>query len=115
MIKKNLNTLQTQKQFRSVQESFAQAAEARDGLQAQKRLADHTIEELQSKLSDESTARRLLEQSLGTLRLELEDVRNEKVQEFWFLELMMAGSFPGHLRHLMRGLPRALILHHKIY
>ena len=78
-VRSSVYALQTQSQLRSAQESLAAATEARDSLQAQKRLADHTLEELQSQLSDQATGRRLMEQSLGSMRLEVEELRNEKV------------------------------------
>jgi hypothetical protein len=62
-----------------VEASLAAAASDRDSMQAKCRLLENTVEELQSKLSDESTGRRLVEQSLGTLRLQLEDMKNDKV------------------------------------
>ena len=70
---------QTQTQLRAVETKLASVTEARDSLQAHKCLADKTVEDLQSQLSDESTGRRLAEQSIGKLRLEFEDLRNEKV------------------------------------
>ena len=71
---------QTQTQLRAVEGTLASVTETRDSLQAHKCLADKALEETQAKLSDEATGRRLAEQSVGTLRLQLEDIRNEKVQ-----------------------------------
>jgi hypothetical protein len=62
-----------------VEASLAAAASDRDSMQAKCRLLENTVQELQSKLSDESTGRRLAEQSVGTLRLQLEDMKNDKV------------------------------------
>lgn len=76
---------QTQIRLRSVEASLSAAASDRDSLQAKARLLENTVEELHSKLSDETTGRRLAEQSVGTLRLQLEDMKNDKVCIFSFL------------------------------
>ncbi|XP_052769316.1 plectin-like isoform X2 [Mya arenaria] len=74
----NDNLAQTQSRLRSVETSLASAAGERDTALGKLRLHEKTVEDLRAKLADENTARRLTEQSVGTLRLQLEEARNEK-------------------------------------
>ena len=77
---------QTHSRLRSVDTSLASAASDRDSLQAKCRLQEKTLEDLRSQLSDENTGRRLTEQSVGQLRLKMEDVKNDKVWVFYDIE-----------------------------
>lgn len=65
--------------MRTLEASLASAVNDRDSLQAKTCLLEKTIDDLEMKLSDEGTGRRLAEQSVGSLRLQLEDMRNDKV------------------------------------
>ncbi|KAK3608373.1 hypothetical protein CHS0354_030835 [Potamilus streckersoni] len=70
---------QSQSQLQSSQSHLALAADARDKLQGRVRILERDLEEIKSKLSDESTGRHLTEHSVGSLRLQLEDTRNQKI------------------------------------
>ncbi|KAL4227673.1 hypothetical protein ACF0H5_013109 [Mactra antiquata] len=84
----NDNITQTQTRLRTIEASLATAINDRDSLQAKCCLQERTIEDLETKFSDESTGRRLAEQSVGSLRIQLEDMRNDKnVAEARFVEM----------------------------
>ena len=73
---------QTQSKIQSLESSLASAIESRDKLQVEYRISQRSLEEAKEHLQEETTARKISEQSAQSLESQLHESRKERVINF---------------------------------